>query len=45
MLLLYYPFHFMQRAKPLRAALGRLTWTRYFTRRYHDPETELKMMR
>jgi hypothetical protein len=31
--------------RPLRVALGYLTRTRYFKRRYHDPETELKQLR
>jgi len=43
--LLYYVFFGMQRVRPLRVALSHLTWTRYFKRRYHDPETELKQLR
>ncbi|MCK9462389.1 MAG: EFR1 family ferrodoxin [Proteobacteria bacterium] len=44
-LLLYYPFFGMQRIRPLRVALGYLTWTRAFKRRHHDPETELRQLR
>lgn len=45
LLLLYYPFFGMQRLRPLRVALTYSTWTRAFRRRYHDPETDLKMLR
>jgi ferredoxin len=45
LILLYYVFFGMQRIRPLRVALSYTTWTRAFKRRYHDPETELKMMR
>jgi len=43
--LLYYVFFAIQRLRPLRAALSALSWTRYFTRRYHDPETEQNQLR
>jgi ferredoxin len=37
--LLYYVFWGMQRLRPLHVLCSYLTWTRYFRRRYHDPET------
>jgi ferredoxin len=43
--LLYYVFFGMQRVRLLRLALSYATWTRYFKRRYHDPETDLKQLR
>ncbi len=43
-LLLYYVFWGSQRLRPFAIAWSRLTWTRYFRRRYHDPETEQKDM-
>ncbi len=45
LVLLYYVFFGLQRVRPIRVALGYLTWTRTFKRRYHDPETDLKMLR
>jgi Pyruvate/2-oxoacid:ferredoxin oxidoreductase delta subunit len=39
LLLLYYLFWGMQRVRPLHAVWSYLTWTRFFRRRYHDPET------
>jgi ferredoxin len=44
-LLLYYVFWGMQRFRPLAVAWSHLTWTRYFSRRYHEPETRQQDMR
>jgi hypothetical protein len=40
--LLYYVFWGMLRLRPLHIMWSSLTWTRYFRRRFHDPETEQK---
>jgi hypothetical protein len=45
LLLFYYVFWGMQKWRPLRVMWSYLTWTRYYSRRYHDPETRQKQMR
>lgn len=45
LLLLYYVLWGLLRIRPLHVALSYLTLTRYYRRRYHEPETKLKDLR
>ncbi|MBN1609553.1 MAG: hypothetical protein JW940_23175 [Polyangiaceae bacterium] len=45
LLLSYYVFWGMLRLRPLHVIWSTLTFTRWYSRRYHDPETRQKQMR